>query len=185
MNERQPLRPQQLIVQPRRSSNLPPSYAKEGLNSQIFSSTTNFVSKAGPSSFIKPNTQSVALPSQAVVNQSTWKNNPPKYLLVPKKEQGTNRTGMSFLTQPSSNSTLNANSKVVLNHRQGTAKTIQLQNSTRKVFVDDGKLILQNNMPFPSKTASNMGQVRQAQPPVSLANFGTTVVIKTVPRTLK
>ena len=185
MNIRQhQIPPQQFIVQPRRSSNLPPSYAKEGLNSQIFSSPSNFVSKTTPSSFSRPNAQYVALPSQAVVNQSAWKSNPPKYLLVPKNEQGTKSTGgMSFLTQQSPNSTLNASSKVVLNHRQGSAKTIQLQNPTRKVFVDDGKLILQNNMTFPSKNpTSNVGQVK---PSDSLSNFGTTVMIKTVPRTLK
>ena len=183
MNIRQP---QQFIVQPRRSSNLPPSYAKEGLNSQIFSSPSTFISKTTPSSISRPNAQYVAIPPQAVVNQSAWKNNPPKYLLVPKKEQGTNSTGgMSFLTQQSPNSTLNPSGKVVLNHRQGSAQTIQLQNPTRKVFVNDGKLILQDNMTFPSKNVTNIGQVKQVQPSASLANFGTTVMIRTVPRTLK
>ena len=172
-NVRQPQMPQQMIVQQsKRSLNLPPSFAKEGLNSQIFSS---------PGSFSKPNTQSIAVPPQAVVNQTAWKSNPPKYLLVPKKDQS-NGTGLSFLTQPSSKSTLNTGNKVLLNHRQSTANNFQLQNPTRKVFVNDGKLILQNNMSFLSNSATKIGLV---QPSASIGNVGTTVLIKTIPRTLK
>lgn len=182
MNVRQPQMPQQMFIQPRRSSNLPPSYAKEGLNSQIFSSSSSFSPKATPNLTAKPSPQTIALP-QAVVNQAAWKSNPPKYVLMPKKE-GSFGTCMSFLTQQSPNATtLNASSKVVSNHKQGTAKSIQLQNPTRKVFVDDGKLILQNNMSF--SPATNMGQVRQVKQSASLKKFGTTVVVKTIPRTLK
>ena len=88
-----------------------------------------------------------------------------------------NGTGLSFLTPPSSNSTLNSGSKVVLNPSQGTANSFQLQNPTRKVFVNDGKLILQNNMSFLSNSATKMGQVK---PSASMGNVGTTVVVKTI-----
>ena len=172
MNVAQPQMSQKMIVQSKRSLNLPPSFAKEGLNSQIFSS---------PGSFSKPITQSIAVPPQAVVNHTAWKSNPPKYLLVPKKDQS-NGTGLSFLTQPSSNFTQNVGSKVILNQRQGTANSFQLQNPTRKVFVNDGKLILQNNMSFLSNSATKMGQVK---PSASMGNVGTTVLIKTIQRTLK
>ena len=185
----------QVFIQPKKTSNLPPSYAKEDINSQIFS---NNPGNSNPR-ISDQNIQSLTFLPPSGVNQNTFEDGPPKYLLVPKQQQ---ISGMSYLTQPSPNSTnrksgvMNDGSRVIFNHKQGTATKVLGQNQTKgntiytnqptkKVFVHNGKLILQhNNAILPnSSNETNTDQARPMSP--ALANVGTTVVVKTIPRTFK